>query len=155
MGDLNGQNVVCEKVVDIDKPNPKNSQQPEMNAIVEDVLDLLPEENILKDVIDTKETELESKVGELTIQLDKLKIENELFKKKLAHYELTKEAFFENNSRTTFLTSLDNYQTLYLLFDAVAPYLSNKTPVMAPFSQLIITLMRLRLNLSICYLSDR
>lgn len=73
----------------------------------------------------------------------------------MARHELTKETFFENDSRTKYLTGLDNYETLYLLFDSVAPYLSNKSPALAPFSQLIITLMRLRLNLPISYLSDR
>lgn len=73
---------MCEKVVDVDNPDPNNSQQPEMNAIVDDILHVLPEENILKDVIDNRETELETKIEELTSQLDKLKIENELIKKK-------------------------------------------------------------------------
>lgn len=81
---MNGQSVVFEKVVEIDEPAPIKSHPPEVNENdnVNDILHALPEENILNDAINSEETELKTKIEELTSQLDKLKIENQFIKKK-------------------------------------------------------------------------
>lgn len=66
-----------------------------------------------------------------------------------------KESFFENEIRTRYYTGLPSYKILYWLEGLVAPYLYRQCSKCSTFQQLVLTLMKLRLNSDLQDLSDR
>lgn len=65
----------------------------------------------------------------------------------LLDLKLTEHAFIDKDDKVLFYTGLPNWKTLYCLYSYVCTYLKNNT-VLSPFQQLLLTLIRLRLNLS-------
>lgn len=104
-------------------------------------------------------TQTDITMDELSMLLEKIQIADSLndnLRAKLAYNGLTQESFVGNNRKVKYFTGLDNYETLILLHDTAAPYLSNTSlTVLTTFQQLILTLMKLRLNLPFQYLSYR
>ena len=70
---------------------------------------------------------------------------------------LTQEAFKRNDLKRKYFTDLENFKILFLILETIAPFLSNKHDVssLCTFQQLILTLMRLRLNFDFKYLAER
>lgn len=61
---------------------------------------------------------------------------------------LDKQAFESNNEMVLLYTGLPNWEVLLCLYNFVLPYLSHSARcALNPFQQLLLTLMRLRLNL--------
>ncbi|XP_051158517.1 uncharacterized protein LOC127279901 [Leptopilina boulardi] len=76
-------------------------------------------------------------------------------KKRLRKFGLHEEAFKENDTRTKYLTGLENSKILFLIHETIAPYLPMNNTKLSTFQQLVLTLMKLRLNLDFKYLADR
>lgn len=76
-------------------------------------------------------------------------------KEKISKLDLSEKNFFNNNKKTKYFTGLQNYETLELLSKLVSPYLVTNNPALTPFNQFLLTLMKLRLNFPINYLSYR
>ena len=85
--------------------------------------------------------------NELEIKVTCLKQENENLRMELLDFQLTEHAFIDKDDKVLFYTGLPNWKTLFCLFSYVSPYLKNNC-VLSPFQQLLLTLIRLRLNLS-------
>ena len=85
--------------------------------------------------------------NELEIKVTCLKQENENLRMELLDFQLTEHAFIDKDDKVLFYTGLPNWKILFCLFSYVSPYLKNSC-VLSPFQQLLLTLIRLRLNLS-------
>lgn len=68
---------------------------------------------------------------------------------------LTQDSFLNDDSRTRYFTGLHSFKSLFLIFEPVDPYVYDKTPAVSSFTQLMITFLKLRLNLPFKYLADR
>ena len=94
---------------------------------------------------DTTVDELRSLEGEV----DYLRKENADLKEKLLKRELNEDAFRDDDEKVLFYTGLPNWQLLLCLYQFVCSHLSHSSRCMlSPFQRLILTLMRMRLNLS-------
>ncbi|XP_044761286.1 uncharacterized protein LOC123318667 [Coccinella septempunctata] len=73
---------------------------------------------------------------------------------KLSKCELTEESFHNDDSKTLYFTGFPKSEMLFTIFQYICPNLSHKSHL-SPFQQLLLTLMKLRLNLPFKYLSYR
>lgn len=95
---------------------------------------------------------------EVTELLKALKISEKAeadLKNKLEHFILVEEAFRSDDSKTKFFTGLARSNTLFLLHKLIHPYLVDHGKSLSTFQQLVLSLMKIRLNLSCTYLSYR
>ena len=75
--------------------------------------------------------------------------ENSTLKEKLNASSLDQSAFANNDDKVLFYTGLPSWQILLCLNNFVLPFLSHsKQCALNPLQQLVLTLMRLRLDLS-------
>ncbi len=66
------------------------------------------------------------------------------------------EAYFaEDDLKVKFYTGLVSYEILKVVFDFTSPYVKRKSPVLTPFQELIMVLMKLRLNVPLQGLAFR
>ena len=89
-------------------------------------------------------------------QLQISKSKSEKLLARIDKMELVMESFIGNDEKSKYFTGVHNYKTLILIHETIAPHLytrSNKA--LSSFQQLLITLMKLRLNLPYKYLSYR
>ena len=105
-------------------------------------------------VLDLKKKQ-EKEASSLIKDNDSLRAEVIELRKKQMRMEVTEESFHENDSKTKYFTGLDNYKVLFRLYKRVKPFLYNKNPAISPFEQLILTFLKLRLDLPFTYLSYR
>lgn len=96
---------------------------------------------------------------ELTGLFEKLSLSDfttEALQKKINKIILSEEEFQNDDSKTKYFTGLDNSKVLFLIHNLISSHLyctSNTT--LSTFQQLLLTLMKLRLNLDFKYLSYR
>lgn len=104
------------------------------------------------------ETQTEYTMAQLTNDLEYLILlesDNHKLRKRLDILTFTQDSFLNNNSRTRYYTGLHSYKTLFLIYEEVAPFLYQRNPALPPFSQLMLTFLKLRLNLPFKYLAER
>lgn len=75
--------------------------------------------------------------------------------KRLANLTFERESFFQDDRRTKYYTGLPSYKILYWLEGLVAPYLYRQSSKCSTFQQLVLALMKLRINSDLEDLSDR
>ncbi|XP_051156348.1 uncharacterized protein LOC127278593 [Leptopilina boulardi] len=68
---------------------------------------------------------------------------------------LTEAAFKDNDLKTKFFTGLDTSKILFAIHKSIEPYLLSNNAKLSTFQQLILTLMKLRLNLDFKYMATR
>ena len=90
----------------------------------------------------------------MTSELQNLRTENIQLCSDVAHLSTTydQSAFVDNDEKVLFFTGLPTYQILLVLFTFLSPHLPVKKSL-DKFKQLMLTLMRLRLNVSTTFLS--
>ncbi|XP_014661474.1 PREDICTED: uncharacterized protein LOC106804700 isoform X2 [Priapulus caudatus] len=71
---------------------------------------------------------------------------------KVDDLKLSEESFRVNNEKVKVFTGLANFNLLMTVFNLIRPNLKDKSSL-SPFDQLLLTLMRLRLNVTVQYLS--
>ena len=100
------------------------------------------EQNIshLKSEIDRVRTEKDEEIRCLTSEVKRLRVENE-------ELNLNEAAFKDKDEKNSYFIGLPSWQVLYTLLQCVRPYLKVYS-TLTPFQQLLVTLMRLRLNLA-------
>ena len=77
-------------------------------------------------------------------------------KSQLLSVQFSEETFKENNEKTKFYTGLPNYQTLMSVFNLTSPCIKrNSQNALEPFSEFILVLLRLKLNLPLQELAYR
>lgn len=76
-----------------------------------------------------------------------LRQENDNLRKELEGLKLTEDTFREKDEKVLFYTGLSNWKTLFCLFSYICEHLKQST-VLSPFQQLLLTLIRMRLNLA-------
>ena len=113
----------------------------------------LSEEQIIDDEIQTEpgkpEKSLEEALAELTRELQHTRSKLEEAEEKLCSSEWREEAFRNNDELVLFYTGLPCYALLSALVEQVEPYLGMVSrQSLTPFQQVVMTLMRLRQNLS-------
>lgn len=120
--------------------------------------DSMEEVNSLKIKVDDSS----KKVASLNEENYKLKLDNDFsraevnnLKKKLKKIDVTAESFYNNDSKTKYYTGLDSHKTLFRLHNSIKSFLFNRNSKLTPFEQLILTFLKLRLNLPFTYLSYR
>lgn len=83
--------------------------------------------------------------------------EKMILEKKVILMSFDKEAFIDNDPKTRYFTGLPNSKMLFELYEILAPDLYNtrykKTTKLSPFQQLMITFMKLKMNLDYTYLA--
>lgn len=90
----------------------------------------------------------------MQFELNRLLEENRDLKKKLKEKEITLEAFKEDDEKVKFYTGLPSFATLVVVLNHVAAFLPQGTRrLLSPFQMLMMTLMRLRLNLPVQHLA--
>ena len=78
-----------------------------------------------------------------------LRRENSLLKEKLNASSLDQSAFADNDDKVLFYTGLPTWQILLFLYNYIYSFLSHSVQcALNPFQQLMLTMMRLRLDLS-------
>lgn len=80
----------------------------------------------------------------------KLKLEKEI-----REITLSEESFVDNNSKTKYFTGLPSSKLLFVLHKNFSRFFFAEKPKVPLFQQLLITLMKLRLNLPTTYLAYR
>jgi len=101
------------------------------------------------------QTELTADVIEaMTSELQRLTTENIQLRSDVAHLSTSydQSAFVDKDKNILFFTGLPTYQILLVLFTFLSPHLPVKKSL-DKFKQLMLTLMRLRLNVSTTFLS--
>lgn len=90
----------------------------------------------------------------MTSELQSLRTENIHLRSDVAHLSTSydQSAFVDRDEKVLFFTGLPTYQILLVLFTFLSPHLPVKKSF-DKFKQLILTLMRLRLNVSTSFLS--
>ena len=79
---------------------------------------------------------------------------NRELQEKVLSLELNEETFRENPEKVKVFTGLSNFTMLMAVFSLIGPYLKDHAnTVLSPFHQLLVTLMRLRLNVTVQFLS--
>lgn len=92
------------------------------------------------------------------LQLDNLKLREEIFqlRDRLAKMDLDQDSFMNDNKKTLFFTGLPNADVLLIVYNAVEPFIKETAITsLTKFQQLLLTLMKLRLNLYFKYLAYR
>ena len=85
----------------------------------------------------------------LEMDNNNLRRENYLLKEKLNASSLDQSAFADNDDKVLFYTGLPSWQILLCLYNYIHPFLSHSIQcALNPFQQLMLTMMRLRLDLS-------
>ncbi len=95
------------------------------------------------------ETDLRAK------DLDKMEKDLKAAQARVDKMSLDEESFRGNDEKVKTFTGLPTFTILMALFTIVKPFLKTKSPVMSPFSQFLMTLMRLKMNLGVDYLAYR
>lgn len=76
--------------------------------------------------------------------------------KKLLKVNLDYESFVGNDAKTKYFTGFCNHKLFFILHETIAPHLSSHPNTrLSTFKQLLLTLMKLRLNLPFEYLARR
>ncbi|KAK0130779.1 hypothetical protein N1851_034553 [Merluccius polli] len=90
----------------------------------------------------------------MTSELQNLRTENIQLRSDVAHLSTTydQSAFVDKDEKVLFFTGLPTYQILLVLFTFLSPHFPVKKSL-DKFKQLMLTLMRLRLNVSTTFLS--
>ena len=89
---------------------------------------------------------LKEDVERLCGEVELLKMENQLLRK--SHVSFTQASFENNDRKVRFFTGLPSYGVLMAIFSHVSNYLSTgPRSVLSEFDQLIMVLLKLRLNL--------
>lgn len=103
------------------------------------------------------QTEFTNKdLQELLLKLESLQLDNIRLQAKLKRSLLSQDSFVGDNNKTLFFTGLHRYEVLFAIHEEVCSHLYTKTNVaISTFEQLLLTLMKLRLNLSFKDLSYR
>ena len=85
---------------------------------------------------------------QLQEECKKLKQSNAESESKAAQFCLSKESFRDNNAKVKYYTGLPNFATLMALFNFLSPSVEiGNRSVLSAFQQMIVVLMKLRLNL--------
>lgn len=75
-------------------------------------------------------------------------------KTKLDLLDITEESFKDNDSKTKYFTGFPNAKMLFIIFDSVSSQIvPHHNNLLSPFQQILLTLIKLRLNLPFKYLS--
>ncbi|XP_061922218.1 uncharacterized protein LOC133662328 isoform X1 [Entelurus aequoreus] len=85
-------------------------------------------------------------IDSLTAECNNLRAELDEPKDSLKRCTWNEESFKGNDDKVTFLTGLPSYMIMMTTFNFIAPHLSQNMKL-SPFSQFLVTLLRLRLNL--------
>ena len=110
----------------------------------------LMEKSLQTDISNEYFASLEESYTEINHRLYTLQTKNEMLK------EGTKKWFSENDEKVLFYTGLPNFKVLQTVFDFLFAVVGeNNRAVLSPFQGIVLTLMRLRLNLTINDLSYR
>lgn len=97
-----------------------------------------------------------SMLTDLTI--DELNKKDDRFneiQKMLSDLTFAKESFNGDDAKTVYYTGLPSYKVLYWIETRIHPFLYMKNCRISPFQQIVLTLMKLRLNCDMHDLSDR
>lgn len=110
--------------------------------------------------LNCKSTQTDMTMEDLTALLNRLDItttENDKIRAQMATLNLDESSFQGDDKKTKYFTGLSNFKLLQALHKLVSPYLSkNSKPSSLPtFKQLLLMLMKLRLDLPFQYLSYR
>ena len=117
--------------------------------------------NILNQDSCTKDQTIQTKLtmNELCEIFEKLKLSavtNAQLQSKLNDILLTPDSFYGNDAKTKYFTGLPSFKLLFEIHNIVSPHMSNSQhTALSTFHQLVITLMKLRLNFSFEYFSYR
>lgn len=76
-------------------------------------------------------------------------------RREIREVTFSEESFQNNNAKTKYFTGLTSSKQFFYLYDRFAKYLYVTRPKLPPFQQMLITLLKLRLNLPITYLALR
>ena len=110
----------------------------------------LMEKSLQTDISNEYFSSLKESYTEINHKLYTLQTENEMLKVD------TKKWFKENDEKVLFYTGLANFQVSQTAFDFLFAVVGeNNRAVLSPFQEMVLTLMRLRLNLAINDLSYR
>lgn len=80
-------------------------------------------------------------------EINRLLEENRRLKKELAQKTMDEDFFKEDDSKVRFYTGLPSFAVLMGILDQIFPTLQQNNRKLSPFQMLILTLMRLKLNL--------
>lgn len=85
----------------------------------------------------------------LQAEIKSLREDNSKVREQLKEVSLDENGFRDNNEKVLFYTGLPSWNLLYCIYNFVSPYLSQSAKcTLSPFQRLLLTLIRLRLNLS-------
>lgn len=94
----------------------------------------------------------ETQIEQLHKELRRLQLENAELKTKLKNSTLDKAAFRNNDEKVLAYTGLPSYALLMVVFDTISEHLPCGENV-SPFQKLLLTLMKLKLNVSNAFLA--
>ncbi|XP_061841206.1 uncharacterized protein [Nerophis lumbriciformis] len=92
-------------------------------------------------------------IQSLESECQALRTENELLKDNIKRIGLNEMLLKNNDENVNFLTGLPTFSLLMTLFHSVAPFLKHKS-YLTSFQQFMLTLIKLRLNLSFDFLAN-
>lgn len=94
-----------------------------------------------------------SDIDTLSSKVQQLISEKELLTNQLKLMDLSEESFRDNDEKTKAYTGLPTFVSLMAVVDLIMPCLRKPNSALSPFHKCLLTLMKLRLNVSTMYLS--
>ena len=90
----------------------------------------------------------------VTVEINRLMEENRNLKNKLKKTEIHPETFERDNEKVKYYTGLPSFATLMVLLSHLLPFLpQGNRRLLSPFQMLMVTFMRLRLNLPVQHIA--
>lgn len=136
------------------RENMKRKQEEARRHSTDDVEDIEEDLVSISHVSDAMcQTDLSSEdISTLLVECQELRKENIELKEECSSSDLFDQDSYTNDEKVTAITGLPNFMVLMALFNLMKPSLKD-TPRLSSFQQLILTLMRLKVNLPINFLS--
>lgn len=116
-----------------------------------------PAQNFNKSVhiSDSTETDKASQTDLSADDLTKSLCELSILKREIREVTFSEESFENNNTKTKYFTGFPKSNLLFMLYNQFSNFLYVNKPKLPPFQQMLITFLRLRLNLPVSYLAYR
>ena len=96
--------------------------------------------------ISKREDEISNQKSQLEVAREENKEAAKKFKLQVEEFTLNEASFKDNDNKVLYYTGLSTWKLLQKLFAYIKPHLRQQSSL-SPFQQLLVTLMRLRLNL--------
>ena len=131
----------------------KERTKPKLEMDVSDTPDIYQPQQEPTHIIASSQTDIESRhIQGLLVEVDSLRAENDILRASSLNQRFSLESFRDCDSKVNNFTGLSTFATFNVLFGYLKPFIPSMASLDG-FQVLMMTLMRLRLNLPVMFLA--